>query len=50
MSSLRRIWESPKYQSVTDSVKSSYSVFWGEVSLLSDWEHWDDGYQPTVYR
>jgi hypothetical protein len=29
MSSLRRIWESPKYQSVTESVKSSY-LFFGE--------------------
>jgi|Laugrefbdmm110sn_1035136.scaffolds.fasta_scaffold07594_1 hypothetical protein len=34
MSSLRRIWESPKYQSVTESVKSSY-LFFGEKDRYS---------------
>ena len=34
MSGLRRIWESPKYQSVTESVKSSY-LFFGEKDRYS---------------
>ena len=36
-----------KCESVTKLITQ---FFWGELSLPSDWEHWDDGYQPTVYR